>query len=117
MAGFLGLFGSSNSEANGNPEAFFLDDDQAKTMGNIDYMRTAKTVKRTFPKTVSQPDNKAFIQKVSATEAKAGIQPPTETSSFESNGSVTSNGVASSQRRNVDTSLDMFRSMAKQIRK
>jgi hypothetical protein len=36
---------------------FFLDPDDAMTMGDINYMRTSKRTRRTFPKTAS---NKGF---------------------------------------------------------
>jgi hypothetical protein len=42
------LFGGGNNDA---PKGeYFLDDDAAKSMGNTDYMREVKTVRRTFPK-------------------------------------------------------------------
>jgi hypothetical protein len=42
------LFGGGNDDA---PKGeYFLDDDAAKSMGNTDYMREVKTVRRTFPK-------------------------------------------------------------------
>ncbi|MEM9770331.1 MAG: hypothetical protein AAF889_01800 [Cyanobacteria bacterium P01_D01_bin.73] len=34
----------------GNGESYFLDDDDAKTFGDIDYMRKEITVERTYPK-------------------------------------------------------------------
>jgi hypothetical protein len=45
------LFGGGNNDA---PKGeYFLDDDAAKSMGNTDYMREVKTVRRTFPKGVN----------------------------------------------------------------
>jgi hypothetical protein len=42
------LFGGGNNDA---PKGeYFLDEDAAKSMGNTDYMREVKTVRRTFPK-------------------------------------------------------------------
>jgi hypothetical protein len=48
MGFWSNLFGGGNNDA---PKGeFFLDDDAAKSMGNTDYMREVKTVRRTFPK-------------------------------------------------------------------
>jgi hypothetical protein len=51
MGFWSNLFGGGNSDA---PKGeFFLDDDAAKSMGNTDYMREVKTVRRTFPKALN----------------------------------------------------------------
>jgi hypothetical protein len=134
MAGFLsGFFGSRRQAAEkaekvevkkdvkvsrpvaDTSEAYFLDSDQAKTMGDIDYMRTAKTVKRTYAKTVSQPQPQAFIQSVSSSQAKLSGQAQ-QSSQSESNG-ATANAPEVPDRRRSDTSLDRFRTMAKDLRK
>jgi hypothetical protein len=48
MGFWSNLFGGGNNDA---PKGeYFLDDDAAKSMGNTDYMREVKTVRRTFPK-------------------------------------------------------------------
>jgi hypothetical protein len=49
---------------------FFLEPDDAKTFGDIDYMRKAKRVKRTFAKTVSQPNEPELDIQVSAMNFK-----------------------------------------------
>ena len=50
MAGLLKrLFGQQNSQD------FFLSPDESKTLGDIDYMRTSKTIHHTFPK-MDNPD-------------------------------------------------------------
>ncbi|UIE36730.1 hypothetical protein [Leptodesmis sichuanensis] len=133
MTGFLsGFFGSRpkraeqpvKQEAKPEPKvtpssvdtsgAYFLDFDQAQTLGDINYMRTAKTVKRTFAKTVSQPEEKVLIQSVSANQAEIAGQDKPETLS-QANGSASDPQVL--ERRRSDSSLDMFRSMAKDLRK
>jgi hypothetical protein len=48
MGFWSNLFGGGNSD--GPKGEYFLDDDAAKSMGNTDYMREVKTVRRTFPK-------------------------------------------------------------------
>ncbi len=45
MAGLFGIFGNKDQG-----EDFYLDEDQAKTWGDIDYMRRPQEVKKTFPK-------------------------------------------------------------------
>ncbi len=48
MAGFFGLF--SKKEEDPQPkDAFFLDDESAKSMGDTEYMKAPKAVRRTFP--------------------------------------------------------------------
>lgn len=48
MAGFFGLF--SKKEEDSQPkESFFLDDESAKSMGDTEYMKAPKAVRRTFP--------------------------------------------------------------------
>jgi len=124
MAGLFGwLNGKKNADAstNGKPsEAYFLDADSAKTFGDIDYMRTAKVVRRTFPKTASSPEEFERVDSVSAMgkmtvngKLSGAAQEPMQ------NGS-SSNGASPevvSERRRADTSMDMFRSMAKDMRK
>jgi hypothetical protein len=133
MTGFIrGLLGSRNKGRSIEVEApkqvdrqpkeskeFFLDMNEARTYGNLEYMQTSKKVKRTFPKTVSQPEEMALIQEVSAMDqrivaegAESAAMPMRETPAP----SIASNSEAA-ERRRTDTSMDMFRNMAKQIRK
>ena len=121
MAGFLGLFGSNNGNGQSSEE-FYLDADQAKTLGDIDYMRTSRQIKRTYAKYKNGAQGgMKVIKQVSATsdmlaeDLKKAIPQSTFTSSETSfsNGSAASNGSSSS----VDSSMDMFRNMAKQVKK
>jgi hypothetical protein len=102
--------------------AFFLEMDDARTMGNLEYMRAAKQVKRTYPKTVDSPDEMKMVKIVSATEMtiagdkylsapapKSEAQPPEQPAAPVTN--------EAAERRRTDTSMDMFRNMAKDIRK
>lgn len=136
MTGFIrGLFGSQGRSEQVSEEqaaqqikqndAYYLSSDDARSMGNSEYMRTAKRVKRTFPKTASG-QAAALEREISAMElrdSKLGAQPAVgatlganltvdtgETKSLPTSVEV-------SVRRKADTSLDMFRSMAKDIRK
>jgi len=65
MAGFLGLGSGEGS--------VFLDPDDAKTMGDIDYMRTPKKIKRTFAKSKGWGEVSPSEKIVSAYDEKGGI--------------------------------------------
>lgn len=135
MAGLFGWFNGNKSQdagaqANGSkPAAYFLDADDAKTFGDIEYMRTAKVVKRTFPKTLSSPEEFEKVESVSAmgkmvvngkvVDASAAMMNGASSNGASSNGSAT-NGAsdpAITERRRSDTSMDMFRNMARDMRK
>ena len=45
---------------------FFLDPDDAMTMGDINYMRKATRTRRTFPKTLKNKDGSSFENEVSS---------------------------------------------------
>lgn len=141
MAGFLsGFFGGKGKDevqaepmekpVTENGGAYYLDMDEARTYGDLNYMRTAKKVRRTFPKTVNNEEME-FEQEVSAMNAnngKLGSQVPklsigsTVTSAPSASPAASINGSVPTdaevaERRKSDSSLDMFRSMAKDIRK
>jgi hypothetical protein len=131
MVGFIkGFFGSKKSQEEQVPappvvkpapsqnlEAFFLDMDDARTMGNVEYMRQAKKIRRTFPKTAGQPEELERIVEVSS----MGMRDASLAQSLE----ITSDGAQptapkvdeAAERRRTDTSMDMFRSMARNMRK
>lgn len=122
MAGLFGLFGKKkNAEVpppvnNGTKSgAYFLDADEAKTMGNIEYMRSKKVIKHKFPKTAGNGGEFEVEYEVSSDDMKVGndLSVPTEPTS-------TSAGATSkpaNERRTTDSSLDLFRNMARDIRK
>lgn len=60
------LFGRDPNEPK---ESFFLEPDDAKTYGDIDYMRKPQIIKRTFAKTVSGGGGET-IQAISAIEKR-----------------------------------------------
>ena len=70
MAGFLGLFGGKKE----GKEAFFLDNDESKSLGDIEYMRTPNTVRRTFAKKAGESEHKEFVQEVTATGREVASQ-------------------------------------------
>jgi hypothetical protein len=125
-----GLFSSKKSDPAPESEAepkwtyqpkedansFFLDTDSAKTFGDIDYMRTAKTVKKTFPKVGGSAEGAEVIEVTSSlnkTEGMAGsfMQAPKEPTP------EVKPSKDSSDRNRRDTSMDMFRNMAKGMKK
>ncbi|NJR49395.1 MAG: hypothetical protein HC780_07300 [Leptolyngbyaceae cyanobacterium CSU_1_3] len=146
MTGFIrGLFnGKAKAESEPKPEpkveapkpvkqrsipvqrdsnAFFLDSNEAQTYGNLEYMRAAKKVKRTFPKTADQPEEMEFIQEVSATKRiietgkKVSVPNSVVKPQDSQQPTIAVQPDPSTQRRKADSSMDMFRNMAKEIRK
>ena len=55
-------------------EAFFLDSDASSSYGNVDYMREAKTIRRTFPGSADNPGNKELVTKVDAMDVTIGTR-------------------------------------------
>jgi len=101
---------SENTES-----SFFLDQDSAKTLGDIDYMRTPKAVRRTFP-TINGVKGADITSAFTATEKieDAKIEPmnnqpsePIPQSTFE----------PKKLNTRVDSSMDIFLNMAKDIKK
>lgn len=111
MAGFLGLGGTT--------EEFFLDPDDAKSFGDIEYMRTPKKVKHTFPNTKGWGKVEDSEKTVSAYDEKSGVPSANtqSTGSFASStASQSSASVPASRPASVDSSMDMFRQMAKKMK-
>ena len=117
-----GLFGGKTKYIDDNspsePEpgqkqgAFFLDPDEAKTLGDIEFMRKPKVIRRSFPKTL-QGGGGETITSVSSLSVNAveGETPAVDAtpSSVETN--------EANDRNQADSSLDMFRKMAKDLKK
>lgn len=122
MGLFDGLFSKKNQE---QPESvqpkgeFFLNPDEAKTFGNIDYMRTPKAVKKTFPKTKSS-DSFEVVEVISSLEKQSptsanGSQPvPIAAEATPVQPPLPDTDAV--ERRRTDTNLDMFRSMARDLK-
>lgn len=116
MAGLFGL-GSKNEE-------YFLDSDDAKTFGDIDYMRKSKTVKRTFPKIQGNKGAK-IVQEVSSLGKKVtkNDQFSSSSSNFKSVGSSLAGDKEVEIKKtytapsSVDSNMNMFRNMAKKIKR
>ena len=131
---------------------FFLSPDDAQTLGDINYMRKVKRVRRTFPKTLKNQDGFESVTEVSSVEDRSNLYQDnrntnasgssntfsTPTYSFQPQPAPApapapapqpeSNVSASSAKpvnveppkapeRRPDNSMDMFRNMARNIRK
>lgn len=125
MAGLFGFFKRNNNNSNNTGDAYYLSPDDAKTYGDIDYMRKSKTIKRTFAKTVSGGGGE-LIKQVSAEKAqkKNPNMNFNQGSTFNSSSTLNNNSDSSSTssftpnlRAKTDTGMDMFRKMAKDIKK
>jgi len=124
MTGFIrGLFSKKSEKVDGQEVKprnksgeYFLDQDAAKTYGDIDYMRTAKTIKKSFPRN-------AQGEIVEVEEVISSLEKVVEVSTSPTTNPVTESTVTSeakkpeSDRRRPDSNLDMFRKMAKDIKK
>ncbi len=124
MGIFEFIFGkSAPKEANPPKQAYYLNDDDAKSFGDIEYMRSNKTVRRTFAKKKGQKHMES-VRQISAMKAAAfsdnrgsfGVTP--QSSSSSTGTPVTPQAPASAPRRKATgKDMDMFRNMAKDIRK
>ena len=56
--------------AKDKPEEFFLDADSSSSLGDVNYMRESKTIRRTFPGTAASPGTKEQIMEVAAETEK-----------------------------------------------
>ena len=83
--GFLDRLLNSGSNGGGNAfnrkpepakkeEAFFLDSDASSSLGDRDYMRESKTIRRTFPGTADNPGGKELVTEVTAMDFKVETQ-------------------------------------------
>lgn len=117
---FFGLFGKKDKkdDSASKESAYFLDQDSAKTFGDINYMRTPKAVKKTFP-TVNGVKGAEILGVFSATSASQKL----DDSEIESKGSQVDEAIAQPTfepkklNSRVDSSMDIFLNMAKDINK
>lgn len=102
---------------------FFLSPDDSQTMGDINYMRTTKRTRRTFPKTLKNKDGFAIENAVSSVEDNSDMYQGNDSnvnSTVSSTPSTFQPQAAPAPKTNVQTQdqgMDMFRNMAKKIRK
>ena len=117
MAGlFGGLFGKKSKDATPQTKAtvesgFYLDGDDAKSLGDAQRFVNMEPVKKSFPKT-------SFGETVQVSTPKAKTETLNASSTTVSNAltgsSLSSEGL---ERRRADSSLDMFRNLARDINK
>lgn len=104
MAGLFGLFGkkedSNSQEATAG--GFYLDSDAAKGLGDMDRFKNMAPVKKTFP-----------VEVETSTSGTATTNSVTNTISSE----VTEESSSKAERRRADSSMDMFRNLAREIKK
>jgi hypothetical protein len=93
--------------------AYYLNSDDAQTFGNLEYMRSSKTVRHTFPKEKFGKDN-AQVRVISSSAATNFSSQPAPLTPKAASPAV--NPEASTRRR-PDSSMDMFRNMAREIKK
>jgi len=112
-----GLFRSKSQNQAIQPEtsqpsgAYFLKPDDAITLGNVEYMRSSTSTRRTFPKAKLGEDN-ALVQSVSSMKkADLNKQAIAEAKL------PTLSDQTKTERRRADSNLDMFRSMARELKK
>ncbi|AFZ36217.1 hypothetical protein Sta7437_2691 [Stanieria cyanosphaera PCC 7437] len=115
---------------------YFLEPDDAQTFGNIEFMRKKIKVKRSFPKTIRNQNGFKIETEISSvndrTPASDGyksipdyLKPETNSnnginpSSAQSQTNVNNGAGFTSpeERRKIDTNMDMFRNMARSIKK
>ena len=128
MGIFEFVFGKSAPKDNSKgKQAYYLNDDDSKSFGDIDYMRSSKTVRRTFAKKKGQEHLESVRQisadKAGVVDSNAGLFSPLVQAAVNDNGagSATSNSSVPKSARPRRTAksgdMDMFRNMAKDIRK
>jgi hypothetical protein len=127
MAGFFGLFGGKDKYVdepdNSTPEeqsgAYYLNSDDAKTLGNIDYMRTPNKSRRTFPKTLKNPNGFELNTEVSAMELREIAENGAATNGSNAVPQPQANNTngATNSRRRADNNMEMWRNLARDMRK
>lgn len=114
MIGFIKkyLLGSNNQ---GPREAYYLEPDDAKTLGNVDYMREKRVIKRTFPGNLSGGPSEVVKEISNFEEIKlSGKQQESISKPEPSKPTVAKpQEQPKVQRRSGDSSMDMFRNMAR----
>ncbi|MEO0770265.1 MAG: hypothetical protein AAFY72_12680 [Cyanobacteria bacterium J06649_4] len=122
-------------------QAYYLSEDDAKSFGNIEFMRSSKTVRRTFAKKKGETEHMESIRSISATKmtdldgnrTNASVAAPTTFGNTDFLGtkpaapaapapeSAPAESVPKAERPKrpaaSSNDMDMFRNMAKDIRK
>ncbi|MGL4882619.1 MAG: hypothetical protein ACRC8K_16405 [Waterburya sp.] len=106
---------------------FFLSPDDAQTLGNINYMRKSVRVRHTFPKNLKNPNGFEIIKEISSSEGKSVgnlLKNVTETvlsqitPTNDTNNNSSPEPIKSFTKPRIgNTSMDMFRNMARNLGK
>ncbi len=97
---------------------FFLDPDEAQTMGDIKFMRRSVKVRHTFPKNLANPNGLESVKEVSSLSENSLNNPQNnkqESPSFSPQLQTKSSSIPKSIPSS--NNMDMFRNMAKNIGK
>jgi hypothetical protein len=115
MTGFFGrLFGrNGDNQAVGD---YFLDQDSAKTYGDVEFMRKRKKIVRTFPKIGDAEEGAEVIREVSSVEEREIEENETPKVVFDKP-SFTPKKDTPSQPNANSTDMDFFRKLAKDVRR
>ncbi|MBV5261038.1 hypothetical protein FLX56_21725 [Synechococcus moorigangaii CMS01] len=117
----FGLFGGKKKTETPKGD-FFLDFEEAQTFGDTELMKKSVTIKRTFPKirggsgaTVVTQVSSETMRKVDPNQVASRSTETTSSGSF----SAPQQPSLSTSKPNlkVDSSMDMFRNMAKKIKR
>nr|WP_290227625.1 hypothetical protein [Trichocoleus desertorum] len=111
---------NTDSQPAPTSRAFFLNDDEAKSLGNVEYMRKAMKIRRTFPKTVGS-NVREIVSEISSLETKlqlsqAQIEIANPAPAAQPESAILNND-AIAERRSTDSSMDLFRNMARDLKK
>jgi hypothetical protein len=100
-------------------DPYFLESDAAMTFGDLEYMRSVKSVRRTFAKQKVGADNASVrsLSSIALEKLKAEGKLPSASQSSSSSASQSAAPASGSDRRRADSSMDTFRNMARDIRK
>ncbi|NJL02855.1 MAG: hypothetical protein HC838_11905 [Spirulinaceae cyanobacterium RM2_2_10] len=131
MTGFIrGLFGGNKNNGKTNDpnrkpkersQAFFLEPDDAKTLGDVNFMRKPFEIERSFPKVRDQPGF-SITKTVTATDEVVvdGNNQPSPNSANNAATPTPPPTTPNTPRRSSsssDSSMDMFRKMAKDMKR
>jgi hypothetical protein len=100
-----------------NDNTFFLDPDEAKTLGNIEYMRTPRIVKHTFQDFGSKEKVEVVEQVSSLSKVKLSTEQAKTPETAAEQGSSASSSSGASPRRQGGSDMDTFRNMARSLKR
>ncbi|ABC99767.1 hypothetical protein ACVW0Q_001940 [Thermostichus sp. MS-CIW-21] len=127
MVGIFRRFFGSRGQADSKPSSgtaaqpakkkdntFFLDPDEAKTLGNIEYMRTPRIVKHTFQDFGSTEKVEVVEQVSSLSKVKLAVE---QAKAPEQSSSTSNSSSGAGSRRQGGSDMDMFRNMARSLKR